>query len=105
MVKMIEVNAQLDEMLRRSEVNEIALALDKVQTVEGAVEIHKAETVGLRRGAVLRLAERRVAQLRGEQAPGDSTILIAQGDAIETPPARIVEAVGFGRNHRKRFQH
>lgn len=97
---------QLWQLIRRSHATEAVLALDQVRTVAGAQAIHTAESNGLRRGIVLRACERRIAQLRGEDETKAASTLIAQGEAVEKPPAgRIVAAVGYGRPHPRRFMN
>lgn len=86
------------------------MALDQVQTLAGALAIRSAERAGLARPIVMRAADRRIAELRGEDDPM-RVQLVAEGAAVETErlaweaarqptpdgTPRIVEAVGRGR--------
>ncbi|MBK9497056.1 MAG: hypothetical protein IPO08_21595 [Xanthomonadales bacterium] len=84
----------------------VRMALDAVRTLTGALRIRAAERAGLARPAVLRAADRRIAELRGEDAPAPVQ-LVAEGrgvdaderawEAARAPQTRIVEAVGRGR--------
>lgn len=98
----------MDLVLAMRRVSPLAarLALDQVQTLRGALAIRAAERAGLARPGVLRAADKRVAELRGEDAPAPER-LVVQAEAAETariaweaarsPQTRIVEAVGRGR--------
>ena len=80
------------------------LAIDQVQTLAGALAILTAEREGRARPEVLRVVDKRVAELRGEAAPAQSVQLVTPGLAVdpdmrawERQTGRIVEAVGHGR--------
>jgi hypothetical protein len=81
---------QFAEQIRAQSVECLLLAIEKVETLQGAMNIYGAESEGKRRRFVLRAAERRIAQLRGEEPKGQRSQLIVE--------ARVVE--GTGRLHK-----
>lgn len=76
---------RLDAVIRRSPLEAVLLGLEQVTTEAGAVSILRAEQAGRRRPLILRTAERRVAQMRGQELAGMRTSLVAEGSAAEAP--------------------
>jgi hypothetical protein len=85
------ISDELVARLRRSSIAVALVAIDAVQTPEGAVRVFHAERLGLNRRSVTRSAERRIAQLRREMPDTQRNQVVAAGEP------RIVSAVGYGR--------
>lgn len=66
-------------VVARSSIDAIRLALEHVETEAGALRIYRAEARGRRRLTLLITAERRIQQLRGQEAPGLRTQLMVTG--------------------------
>lgn len=93
----------LIERVRHASALALHLAIDQVQTLAGALAIRTAERDGRARAEVLRVIDKRVAELRGEQPSAQSVQLVTPGVAVdpdlrawEQQTGRIVEAVGRG---------
>jgi len=55
--------------VRGGTVLEVVISLQQVETIAGAMRVYVAEHQGLRRRVILQAADRRIAQLRQEEAP------------------------------------
>lgn len=89
----------LESIVRHAPAILVRLALAHVKTVEGARRIYYAEVIGRNRLEVLRMTDRRIAELQGQEKRSTKPIIAVKGEAIEKPTPRIVEAVGKARRH------
>lgn len=69
--------SDLADLVRQTPALAVRLAVEQVQTVEGAMRLWRVEREGRRRIGVLWAIERRIAELRAESSPIRTRITIA----------------------------